>query len=113
MEECVLCNEYITNPICPECIGVQVKTWLFEVRPDLVKDLDVETLKFSQKIFKENACISCKGYMDICSYCFTEHIFEWLEPLLEQDDLSLFVKFFHYDFFKKGYFKKARLQGLI
>ena len=113
MEECVLCKEHITNPLCPECVGEQVKTWLFEVRPDLVSALDIETSKMSLGLFNNNTCISCKKHMDVCTYCYTEHVFEWIGPLVEKNDLSEFLRFFHYDFHRKGYFSKARTKGLI
>jgi hypothetical protein len=113
MQECVLCEEYITNPLCPECVGEQIKTWLAETKPDLVSLLDIETRKMSQHVFDENHCISCKKDMDVCTYCYTEHILDWLEDKLPKENLSQFVKFFHYDFHKKGYFEKARINGLV
>ncbi|MCC7575007.1 hypothetical protein KO361_05425 [Candidatus Woesearchaeota archaeon] len=113
MQECVLCEEYITNPLCPECIGAQIKTWLLEAKPELIDLLDLETSKLSQHLFNKNFCISCKKDMDVCSYCYTEHVLEWLEDKLSKELLSDFVKFFHYDFHRKGYFEKARVKGLI
>ncbi len=113
MQECVLCREYITNPLCPECIGEQIKVWLGETKPSLVKELDIETRKLSQRIFNNNTCILCNCHMDVCSYCYTKHIFEWLEDLLEKEHLAEFIKFFHYDFFHKGYFDEAKQKGLV
>ena len=113
MQECVLCREHITNPLCPECIGEQVKSWLFEVRSDLVSGLDIETSKLSLGLFNNNACISCKKHMDVCTYCYTEHIFEWLEPLVNKEELSEFIRFFHYDFPRKGYYLRAKDLGLV
>ena len=110
MQECVLCEEYITNPLCPDCIADQVSTWLREVKPELVEELRKETKKLTLSIFNENKCIKCKGFMDICTYCYTEHVFYWLKSQETQSDATNeFVKFFHFDLERKGYSKSITI----
>lgn len=104
MQECVLCEEYITNPLCPECICAQVTDWLREFKPELVSGLVLETSKMSLGLFNENSCIKCSGFMDVCTYCYTKHILEWLKTQkVTETRMSEFITFFHFDLEKKGY----------
>ena len=36
---CVVCNEVITNPICPDCLAERMQAWLAETNPKLAKDI--------------------------------------------------------------------------
>ena len=110
MQECVLCEEYITNPLCPTCISEQVIDWLGERMPNLVKEFKQESVSLSLGLFNNNSCIKCKGFMDICTYCYTEHVLEWLQSKNVSEDLiSEFLRFFHFDLERKGYSKNLEL----
>ncbi len=110
MQECVLCKEYITNPLCPSCISEQVKDWLGEKKPELINELSQETEKMTLGKFNENECIKCKGFMDICTYCHTEHILDWLKMKdMPQSEIEEFVKFFHFDLERKGYTRNFQI----
>ena len=110
MQECVLCKENITNPLCPNCISDQVITWLKEVKPEIVEELRQETKKLDLGLFNKNECIKCKGFMDICTYCYTEHVFEWLKKKhTSKNTENEFIKFFHFDLERKGYSKNIAI----
>lgn len=109
MQECVLCRECITNPLCSSCVDVQLLDWLGEVSPSLLRDFVVES-KLDLGVFNNNACIKCRGFMDVCTYCYTEHVLSWLKSknvssALEEE----FVRFFHFDLERKGYSKNYAL----
>jgi len=69
---CVICNEAITNPICPECLAERMQDWLRQVNPDLAKDIRGYRLDGHTK------CIFCGKGMSICAHCFSLDIYDYL-----------------------------------
>ncbi|MBU1201001.1 MAG: hypothetical protein KJ583_07555 [Nanoarchaeota archaeon] len=78
MNECIVCREVITNPVCVECIEMEIQTWLYEVKPELVEELNRVTDEINFK-FGDTSCILCKEDMSVCTYCYIHHILTWLE----------------------------------
>jgi hypothetical protein len=93
MNECIMCKEIITNPICIECIEDGVTSWLQQTRPELVYELREKTNEIIFKIGNTN-CIICKTKMAICPYCYKQHLTNWLESYPELlDEFNYFFKF--------------------
>jgi len=102
MSKCVECQEVITQPVCSQCLSVEMEDWLQEAKPELLDELKlVADESFGMGDIN---CILCKERMNICTYCFTEHILEWLgkNPKL----IPEFVTFFNYDLERTGYMKE-------
>ena len=98
MNECIVCREVITNPVCIECIEREIQMWLYEVRPELIEELNRKTDEINLK-FGDTSCILCKDKMSVCVYCYINHIQTWLEdhPYLINEFKTLFN--FNYLFF--------------
>ena len=77
MHECVVCDEAVTNPVCPECVEEEIVTWLHEFKPELINELrDVTDEILSPG--GSTLCILCKNPMAVCTFCYTQHIKDWL-----------------------------------
>ncbi len=93
MPACVVCRETITQPLCPGCLERQVATWLQE------RDYG-EALQQLRDVTEEihvpegaTWCIKCNTHMNVCSYCYLEHVKAWLlrrSPELEYEFSQLF-----------------------
>ena len=106
MTKCVSCEETITNPLCPSCLAEGVTQWLMEKR--------IYHVVSKYKGFSEDSCIKCNASIDLCSYCFTKHIYEELKDAkIDRKILTEFLTFFHLDLGKKGYLEKAVEDGVI
>ena len=83
---CFVCNEVITNPICPECLKKQMKIWLTNKAPKLTPILEIQALSEPEE--DNIKCILCGEGMEICNYCYTTEIHELIklhEPRLAQE----------------------------
>lgn len=88
--ECVLCDESITNPICPECQARQMEQWFNERKLHYIgnlKDMAQITKSYPEEY---TTCIFCGNYMNICSHCFSHGIMEMIEEKLHDDFLLNF-----------------------
>ena len=77
MHECVVCDEAITNPVCPECLETEVVTWLHEYNEGLIP----EFYEVSDEILTyggDTDCILCDRKMCVCTFCYTQHVKNWL-----------------------------------
>jgi hypothetical protein len=103
---CILCEEPITNPLCPACIGSGVRQWLLErgqkTLADSVSEATLRVFANSGETF----CIVCNNDMDVCTYCYTKEIFDLVKshPNLLQE----FVMFFNFDLEHLGWEREAR-----
>ncbi|MFH1590379.1 MAG: hypothetical protein ABIC95_00475 [archaeon] len=101
---CVVCDEAITNPICPECIEKSVKTWLVGVRPQLIGKVENLAEAGSHMTTGSTRCIQCGQDMVICPHCFSRSVQELIEdegnPYMEEE----FLTFFDYDLRERPYF---------
>lgn len=95
MSECVVCEQVITNPVCPDCLEQEVKTWLYEVKPELVAEAEDKTTDIAWKA-GSSTCILCKDKMTLCPYCYLKHI----ESLVKYDSKlkDQFQTFFNFSF---------------
>lgn len=88
-------------------------TWLAETRPDLIRGLQnvTEEINFCQDA--EDVCIITGKKMNVCTYCYTEHVFNWLVSLKVNAELiKEYFVYFNFDFHRLGYFRKAEKLGL-
>lgn len=78
MNTCSICDEPITNPICPKCIAKSLRVWLMQNNPDLIEVVDDKLNMFMglNSLDSDMHCIKCGGEMSICMYCFTETIYD-------------------------------------
>lgn len=98
--ECVVCRHVITHPICGACLGEEMQEWLQETEPALLGELRATAEEMLLPHGKVK-CILCKTNMDICSYCFTNHILDWLFDYPEL--VPEFLQFFNFDLQFSGY----------
>ena len=113
MGNCVVCDQQITNPLSPERLAEQIKTWLGETKPSLIGALQKRTDEFLPMHTGEDRCVITGKRMNVCPYCYTEHIFNWLVSLkVDSSLLAEFILFFHFDGGKLGYYSRAERMGL-
>ncbi len=101
--ECSICEEAITQPICISCLEQEMEVWLRERRPELVDEMKAKADELW--IPRGGAqCLKCKSDMDVCAYCFTKHMLEWLKkhPQL----IPEFMMYFNFDLHYHGYAKE-------
>ena len=74
---CVDCQEIISNPVCPECLAMQMKIMVSETNSKLAKDIS------ATHIDGESTCIRCGNTMGLCAHCFSKDVYY---QLLEKDE---------------------------
>jgi hypothetical protein len=115
--DCLSCHEAIFNPICPECILKQFRSWT-KIHPGL-KKVEQIIVNFVNKhrIFNKNSqtCITCKKHSSyLCPYCFTEYIFNLLKKArLSRALIGEFLFLFNYDLEHTGYYKEGERLGVF
>ena len=90
---CIVCNEGITNPICPECLGRELEQWLHENG----MDYPIWPPKRTKRNDPKTRCIICGNDMELCAHCFTSDVYEAVlekRPELKEDYLRSF-DYFH------------------
>ena len=95
-EKCVICQEAITNPICPACLQREVAHWLADKKPALVAGLRSYTEVFSTYGHKGVRCIICGSDMKICAHCFCKDIYDFLKAEILENTED-FVTSFNFD----------------
>lgn len=94
--KCVVCDEAITNPICLECLEVEVRTWMRETGTMLVPKLGGFTDIFRGFTHAGTSCVICSNNMNICAHCYCKEIVNWL--INEDNSLAQeFVTVFNYE----------------
>lgn len=102
---CTLCEEPITNPICPCCVREGIRQWLHEENQEqLIPSVDEAT----RNIFRNDGttdCIKCHSLMSVCVYCYTKEIFH----LVKHDPKLLlrYLTYFNYDLGHLGWQREA------
>ncbi len=105
MGTCVLCEEQITTPLGPERLGEEIATWMREAYP---AQLDNFRKASDELLFTGNKngldkCIITHKPMQVCTYCYTEHVFKWLLSTKPSwKILKEFLLHFDYDTSKYG-----------
>ena len=92
--QCVECNEIITNPICSECLAKKMQTVIKQYNPRLATDI------IGIKIPGETKCLFCKEEMGLCAHCFSKDIYE---ELREEDPEFAEVFWSRFDLGIRGY----------
>ena len=72
--DCVVCDEAITNPICPDCLAKKMRNWLVEFGPQLASEVD----GFSIEGETDTTCLFCGQGMSICAHCYSMDVYEQL-----------------------------------
>ncbi len=77
---CNICKEVVTNPICPGCIAKSIKAWLIQNNPELAESIN-SRLDIFELCDDEEAvnCIKCGNQVNICMYCSTQEIYDWIK----------------------------------
>lgn len=115
--DCLNCGESIFNPICPECILRQFRSWI-KVYPALANiEKNITHFVNCHKTFasKSQRCITCNKHSSyLCPYCFTEYIYNLLKQAkLSKLILGEFLFLFNYDFEHTGYYKEGERLGIF
>jgi len=106
MENCVMCEEPITNPLCPGCIQEGMQQWLFEQGQD---ELAHRLRELTRNVFANNGnthCIKCDSLMRLCTYCYSGQVFTLIKEqpkLVEQ-----YLTYFNFDLDHQGWEQEAR-----
>ena len=108
MATCVMCEETITNPVCPACVHKGIRQWLLEQQElHLATDVLEVTLCDSNVHALDNMeCIKCHNSMAICTYCYSKNVFDVIKskPLL----IAEYMMFFNFDLEHMGWEQDAR-----
>ncbi|HLD33912.1 MAG TPA: hypothetical protein VJB66_04245 [Candidatus Nanoarchaeia archaeon] len=67
---CVVCDEIITNPICPDCLAPKMRSWVSESNQKLAKEIDGFSMGGDVN------CLFCGEGMSICAHCFSRDVYE-------------------------------------
>lgn len=100
--ECELCNEPVTNPICPSCLSKEIEIWSSNypnLRREIIPKLK-KYLKGMKKSLKESVkCIRCQDNdVPICPYCFIREVLDELELIdVNKQIKKEFLQFFNFD----------------
>ena len=105
--KCVLCEEVITNPLCPCCLNEEAQQWLKEQGQDALAN---ETHWISSGLVQNGStnCIKCKNPMAVCTYCTTQdmmHVVKHNKRLLEQ-----YLVYFNFDLGHMGWEQEALVE---
>ncbi len=79
---CVICREGITNPICPECLAKEIKSW----KPGLSKILTKPAFRYAT----DTRCMFCGTWMSNCAHCYSLDVYD---ILIEQKELEVAEEF--------------------
>ncbi|MBT4446473.1 hypothetical protein HOA92_02910 [archaeon] len=74
---CIDCTEIISNPICSECLGKQMKQMLGEIDPSLAEKI------VTSNYAGDTHCIGCGSEMSLCAHCFSKDVYEQIKELNE------------------------------
>ena len=115
--ECMQCSEPITNPICHDCLGRQIKAWMNlypSVRKKMSGKISNYVIEVNNNTINSVNCISCgKNKAALCPYCFTEAVYNLLKKnKIDKMVLMDFLSTFNFDMKHEGYIQEAAEEGL-
>lgn len=71
--KCLICEDVITNPICPDCLGNEFKAWLGDHRRTVLLKIQKDLYSFKEQMGPEGTtCVICKEPMAICPHCLAK-----------------------------------------
>ncbi|NOZ81383.1 MAG: hypothetical protein GXP63_06965 [DPANN group archaeon] len=88
--QCIVCDEIITNPICPDCLGQQFKAWLGAHRRTLLLKMQKEVYGFGKRDERGTACVICSKPMHVCPHCLAKAAQRVIDG---EDDIELQSQF--------------------
>ncbi|MBI5066523.1 hypothetical protein HZA97_09925 [Candidatus Woesearchaeota archaeon] len=71
MGNCNICNEAITNPVCSECLQLEIAQWLSDFQAGEPEEVKAVTQLFEHFSTGVN-CIVCKKELNVCAHCYCE-----------------------------------------
>lgn len=86
-KEYIGCEEAAIDPLCPECLGQEVKEWLNERIPSLKKEFDWPKISTGLK------CWRCGNDEGVCAEKYLSDaygLFYSITPLLARDFIDTF-----------------------
>ena len=84
-EKCVVCEDAITNPICPECLEKEVKHWLSDNHSSLIPKMRDYTGIFNTFTHDGVDCVICGSNMNVCAHCYCKEVHGFLRNQLGKD----------------------------
>lgn len=93
---CWVCGDVITNPVCPECLAVEIEDWLARINPDLIPSVRQMSRTVEDKEHNTTTCILCGDKIDTCTFCFVQDIINLLK-MTYPDMVNQFLEHFSYD----------------
>lgn len=93
-EVCVICNEGISNPICPDCLMREIEQWLHEKQPSLVQNLQGLFTVF-EDVEQNMSCVVCRSSMHICPHCVAREVHSMLYEI-NQEVAEEFFNYFNF-----------------
>ena len=115
--DCMQCSQPITNPICHECLGNQIVSWL-GLYPNIKKKMLPRIKNYVKEVSNNTVesinCVACqKKKAALCPYCFTEGIFNMLKNnKIDRMVIMDFLSTFNFDLKHEGYIQEAIEVGL-
>ncbi len=113
--ECLECDEPVTNPLCPDCLKIELQAWLTNY-PNLGQKLLPKLNQYLNQLKKltkdTTQCIHCnKKATSLCPYCFTEYTLNELKRLkINKQILKEFLQFFNFNFEYSRHIKDTEKQ---
>lgn len=94
-DDCLLCGDVITNPLCFNCVEAEIKEWLTERMPRLIPKLRKTSELFASYTHKATTCILCGTNMNTCTHCYCSEVKKLFKdyPRLDEE----FVEFFNFE----------------
>ena len=92
---CLVCEEDITNPICPDCIEKEICAWLSERDPELIPSVKSKGNDALTRWVTN--CIICGKNMGICGHCFSKEVLEVINNRNDKHLTNDFISFFNFE----------------
>ena len=79
--KCQICGEYISEPICIDCMKEEVIQWLgknnsmIKIVEEITKDLHIYDKQKENRV----SCIVCGKKMSICRVCYMNELYEGIK----------------------------------
>ncbi|MBS3123981.1 hypothetical protein J4437_05095 [Candidatus Woesearchaeota archaeon] len=91
---CIECDEVITEPICAECLAERMRSFVEEHDSKLAAKIQSSVIEDG-----ESECIFCSKKMNLCAYCFSREIYDFLVEKKPHDEelIEDFVSRFDFD----------------
>ncbi|HHE36856.1 MAG TPA: hypothetical protein ENL16_03525 [Candidatus Woesearchaeota archaeon] len=97
---CEVCEEVITQPVCPACLEREMIEWLVQKEKDedkagLIDFIKKTTISLRGHGYAQTKCVICGKNMRVCAHCYCKEILDYINkeyPELEEEFIT------HFDF---------------